>query len=388
MVKRKVCVVTGTRAEYGLLRHLMSLIAGCEQLELQLIACGMHLSPEFGLTYQEIEADGFHIDRKVEMLLSSDTPVGIAKATGLGTISIAEALADLQPHMMLVLGDRFEILSAVTAALFARIPVAHLHGGETTEGVIDEGIRHAITKMSYLHFVASEEYRRRVIQLGEDPERVHLVGGLGVDGILRTKLLAKRELEADLEFAFDGDTLLVTFHPVTLEHDTASEQFSQLLLALLALPASKRFLFTKANADTDGRVINQQIDQFVAENPGRAIATPSLGQRRYWSCVALCGAVVGNSSSGLLEAPSLGTPTVNIGDRQRGRLLSESVLNCLPNVEAIRQAIEKVLTPEFQVNVLNSRNPYGSGGAAEKILNSLCSVDLGQESLKKRFYDL
>ena len=288
-------MITGTRAEYGLLRWVMQGIKDDPTLELQIVATGMHLSPEFGLTYREIEHDGFEIDRKVEMLTSSDTPVGIAKSMGLGLISFSDALNQLKPDLILVLGDRFEIFSAVAAALVARIPVAHLHGGETTEGAFDEAIRHSITKMSHLHFVAAEEYRQRVIQLGEQPDRVFLVGGLGIDNIKRLKLLNRAELESSLDFKLGQKNLLVTFHPVTLETATAADQMKELLAALAELPDTQ-LIFTMPNADTDGRALIKMVERFAAQH-SNARAYTSLGQLRYLSCIAHVDGVVGNSSS-------------------------------------------------------------------------------------------
>ena len=388
MVKRKVCVVTGTRAEYGLLRYLMEAIRDSKELELQLIVTGMHLSPEFGLTYREIEADGFKIDRKVEMLLSSDTSVGIAKATGLGMIGMADAIEQLSPDILVLLGDRFEIIAAAIAALYARVPIAHIHGGETTAGAFDEGIRHAITKMSHLHFVAAEDYRRRVIQLGECPNHVHLVGGMGVDGILKTQLLGRPELEERLDFALGKRNLLVTFHPVTLEHATAESQFSQLLVALESLSDDTHILFTLPNSDTDGRILIQMTHEFVQRTGKRSAAFTSLGQLRYWSLLKLVDAVIGNSSSGLLEAPSLQTPTVNIGDRQAGRIAADSVIHCEPNEVDIAVAIHQVLSDEFQSKCAATINPYGNGGATDKIVSVLKDAVLDPDLLKKSFYDL
>jgi GDP/UDP-N,N'-diacetylbacillosamine 2-epimerase (hydrolysing) len=382
---RKVCVVTGTRAEYGLLRWLMEDIRNTEGLELQIIATGMHLSPEFGLTFREIEQDGFRIDRKVEMLLSSDTPVGVAKSMGLGMIGFASALQELQPDVMVVLGDRFEILSAAASALVARIPVAHLHGGEATEGLIDESIRHSITKMSHLHFVATEEYRRRVIQLGEQPDRVLVVGGLGIDSIKKLPLLSRPELEAALGFNLGKRNLLITFHPVTLENSTSVHQMTELLAALHALHDS-HLIFTMPNADTDGRVLTEMINRFVATH-ANARAYTSLGQLRYLSCIQYVDGVIGNSSSGLTEVPTFRKGTVNIGDRQRGRLQAASLINCAPEREEIAAAIEKLYSEQFLADVGEVRNPYGDGGASARIVQALASVSL-DNILKKRFFDL
>jgi len=381
---RKICVITGTRAEYGLLRWVMQGIKDDQELTLQVIATGMHLSPEFGLTYREIEQDGFRIDRKVEMLTSSDTPVGIAKSMGLGMIGFADALNELRPDLIVVLGDRFEIFSAVAAALVARIPVAHLHGGESTEGLIDEAIRHSITKMSHLHFVAVEEYRQRVIQLGEQPESVFLVGGLGIDNIKRLKLLDRAELEASLGFKLGQKNLLITFHPVTLEKATAANQMAELLVALAELQDTQ-LIFTLPNADTDGRALIRMVEQFVAQH-ANARAYTSLGQLRYLSCIAHVDGVLGNSSSGLAEVPSFKKGTINIGDRQRGRLQAASVINCEPTRLSIAAALKILYSTDFQVSLSQVRNPYGEGGASEKIIAVIKSIAL-DDVLKKHFYD-
>ncbi len=382
---RKICVVTGTRAEYGLLRRVMEGIKDDAGLMLQVIATGMHLSPEFGCTYREIEEDGFRIDHKVEMLLSSDTPIGIAKSMGLGMIGFADALEALKPDLLVVLGDRFEILSAVSAALVARIPVAHLHGGEVTEGAYDEAFRHSITKMSHLHFVAAEEYRKRVIQLGESPARVYLVGGLGVDAISRLELMGRSALEAALDFKFLHKNLLITFHPATLETATAADQMSELLDALSDLHDTG-LIFTLPNADTEARVLIQMVEDFVARH-STARAYVSLGQLRYLSCIAHVDGVLGNSSSGLLEAPALGKGTINIGDRQRGRLQASSVINSPPNRTAIKAALQRLYSDDFQAGLKNVHNPYGQGGASEKIIEVIRKLDFSALT-KKQFHDL
>lgn len=383
-MNRTICVITGTRAEYGLLRLVMKGIAADPELTLQVIATGMHLSPEFGLTYQEIERDGFAINDKVEMLTSSDTPVGIAKSMGLGMIGFADVLNRLKPDLIVVLGDRFEIFAAVSAALVARIPVAHLHGGEATEGLIDEAIRHAITKMSQLHFVAAEQYRNRVIQLGEQPAQVHLVGGLGVDNIKRLVLLERAALESSLGMTFGRRNLLVTFHPVTLEDASAEAQMSELLAALDTL-SDTQIIITLPNADTDGRALIRMVEQFAVTRANVHVFT-SLGQLRYLSCLAIVDGVVGNSSSGLAEVPSFNKGTINIGDRQRGRLMAESVINCVPSRDAIINALEELYSERFQKSLASVRNPYGDGGASEKIVAVLKSVEL-DGILKKHFYD-
>jgi GDP/UDP-N,N'-diacetylbacillosamine 2-epimerase (hydrolysing) len=382
---RKICVVTGTRAEYGLLYWLMKEIEADPDLTLQLIATGMHLSPEFGLTYKEIEKD-FTITKKIEMLLSSDTSIGISKSMGLAQISFAEAYRELQPDMVVVLGDRYEIFSAVSAAMIARIPIAHLHGGETTEGAFDESIRHSITKMSHLHFTAAEEYRNRVIQLGEHPDRVFNVGGMGIENIKRLTLLNKEAFEESIEFKLAKKNILVTFHPVTLEDSTANEQFTELLDAIDSLK-NTNIIFTKANSDTDGRIINQMIDEYVAKNLHKSVAFTSLGQLRYLSALQFVDVMVGNSSSGLAEAPSFKIGTINIGDRQKGRIKAASVIDCEPEKKSIEEAFEKLYSDDFQKSLKNVQNPYGDGCASQKIIDVLKSINLSN-ILKKSFYDL
>lgn len=384
-MRRKICVVTGARAEYGQLFWVMKGISETPGLELQLVVTGMHLSSEFGLTYREIEKDGFNIDRKVEMLLSADTPSGLSKSMGLGLIGFGDALTQLQPDLMLVLGDRFEIFSAVAAATVARIPVAHLHGGETTEGAFDEAMRHSITKMSHLHFVAAEEYRKRVVQLGEQPDRVFLVGSPGIDSIHNLKLLERAELEESLGFELGEKNLLVTFHPVTLENATSQNQMAELLAALDAL-TDTHLIFTMPNADTDGRIMFSMAERFVASHPN-AKAYTSLGQLRYLSCIKHFDAVVGNSSSGLTEVPSFGRGTVNIGDRQLGRLKAECVIDCSPDRQSILAALREIYSPQFREKLKTASNPYGEPGASKKIVEILKSYPLGA-LLKKSFYTL
>jgi GDP/UDP-N,N'-diacetylbacillosamine 2-epimerase (hydrolysing) len=384
-MSRKICVVTGARAEYGLLRWVMEGIRETPGIELQVVATGMHLSPEFGLTYKEIEKDGFLIDRKVEMLLSSDTSVGLAKSMGLGLIGFGDALQELQPDLMIVLGDRFEIFSAVAAAMVACIPVAHIYGGETTEGAFDEAIRHSITKMSHLHFVAAEEYRKRVIQLGEYSDRVFIVGGLGIDSINKLDLLDRPALETALGFELGAKNLLITFHSVTLENETSAKQMMELLGALQGLENTK-LIFTMPSADTDCHVIFDMIKQFVSDHPNARSYT-SLGQLRYLSCVKHVDGVVGNSSSGLAEVPSFGKGTINIGDRQKGRLKADSVIDCEPEQGLIAAAIEQLYSKEFQLMLKTVKNPYGEGGASEKIVQLLKDCKL-ESILKKSFNDL
>jgi GDP/UDP-N,N'-diacetylbacillosamine 2-epimerase (hydrolysing) len=384
-MKRKICVVTGTRADYGLLYWLMKEIEADKSLQLQVIVTGMHLSPEFGLTYKEVEKD-FNIDKKIEMLLSSDTSIGISKSMGLAQISFAEAYEELKPDLTIILGDRYEIFSAASAAMIARIPIAHLHGGETTEGAFDEAIRHSITKMSHLHFTAAEEYRKRVIQLGENPEHVFNVGGLGIDNIQKLKLLNKEEFESAIDFKLNKKNIMVTFHPVTLEDSTAEKQFKNLLDAIDELQETN-IIFTKANSDTDGRIINRMIDDYVLKNSKKSICFDSMGQLRYLSGLQFVDAVVGNSSSGIIEAPSFKLGTINIGDRQKGRIKASSIIDCEPDKKEILNAIEKLYSDEFHSMLKDITNPYGDGGASFKIKNVIKHVPL-ENILKKTFFDI
>ncbi|SVB30516.1 uncharacterized protein METZ01_LOCUS183370 [marine metagenome] len=386
MKKRKICVVTGTRAEYGQLYWLMKRIMDEHGLELQIVATGMHLSPEFGLTYQELKKDGFMINKKVEMLVSADTPSSISKSTGLGLIGFADAYFDLQPDIIVVLGDRYELLAASTAALFARIPIAHIHGGETTEGAFDEAIRHSITKMAWWHFAAAEKYKNRIIQLGEDPKRIFLVGGVGVDGINKTKLLNKLDFEKSIGFKLGRKNLMVTYHPVTLENETSQKQVDKLLNCLSELDDTN-IIFTLANSDTHGRIINSMIHDFVEARPSNTKAFPSMGRLKYLSALQFVDGVIGNSSSGLAEAPTFKIGTINIGDRQKGRLKAESVIDCDPTKESIKRAIETLFSENFQKMLPLVKSPYGEGNATEKILEVLRDAKLPGE-LKKEFYDL
>ena len=382
---RKICVVTGSRAEYGLLKGLMRLIDQCADLQLQVIATNMHLSPEFGLTYREIEKDGFSIDKKVEMLLSSDTPNATAKSVGLGTIGFADAYEDLKPDMVVVLGDRYEIISAVSTALFYKIPVAHLHGGEITEGAYDDCIRHAITKMSHLHFTSTEEYRKRVIQLGENHNRVFNVGALGVENIKKIPLMEKSELEESLNgFSLGDKSLLVTYHPVTLENSTAEKQILNLFAALDEFPEYK-LIFTFPNSDTDGRIIIERIKEYVQKNSNRSVAFPSLGLKRYLSALKYVSAAVGNSSSGIIEVPSFGIPTLNIGDRQKGRIAAKSVVNCGTDKTSIVAGLRKILSSDYSCKDVT--NPYEGKNTAEKIVEILQTYPL-EGVINKEFYDV
>jgi UDP-N-acetylglucosamine 2-epimerase (non-hydrolysing)/GDP/UDP-N,N'-diacetylbacillosamine 2-epimerase (hydrolysing) len=383
---RKICVVTGSRAEYGLLSSLMAAIQADSDMQLQVIATNMHLSSEFGLTYKEIEADGFHIDKKVQMLLSSDTANATTKSVGLATIGFADAYEDLQPDLIVVLGDRYEILAAVTAALFYKIPVVHLHGGEITEGAYDDSIRHAITKMSHLHFTSTEEYRKRVIQLGEQPDRVFSVGAIGVENIKNTPLMPKKELESCLGFSLAEKTILVTYHPVTLENATAEQQTRNLLEVLEGLKEYK-IIFTFPNSDTGGKVIINLINQFVKHHKDRSIAFASLGKRRYLSTLQYISAVVGNSSSGIIEVPSFGIPTLNIGDRQKGRISADSVIHCGTSKEEIEKGLD-ILFSEQTIKVAKQKqNPYDGEETVETIFHQLKKYPLGN-LIQKSFYNL
>ncbi len=382
---RRVCVVTGSRAEYGLLHPLLKEIQGDAALELQLVATGMHLSPEFGLTYRAIEKDGFRINEKVEMLLSGDTPAATAKSIGLGVIGFADALARLKPDVMVVLGDRFEILAAAIAAMTARIPIAHIHGGELTEGALDDAMRHAITKMSQLHFVAAEPYRLRVVQMGEAPERVFNLGSPGLDNIKSLRLLGKSGLEAALGFRLGATSFLVTFHPETLSSKSPAQSFGALLEALDGFPKA-RIIFTMPNADAGGRGLASMVRQYAARRKG-VHAAVSLGQRLYLSALKNADVVIGNSSSALTEAPSFKKPAVNIGGRQEGRLKAASVIDCAEDAASIERAVRKALSPEFRRTLKGMESPYGAPGASIRIKEHLKMIDL--ESLtKKKFHDI
>lgn len=383
---RRICIVTGSRAEYGLLYWTIKALSDNKDIDLKICVTGMHLSPEFGLTYKKIEEDGFNIDGKVEMLLSSDTPVGISKSIGLGVISFSDYFQNSRPDILLVLGDRFEIFSAVTAAMIFRIPIAHCHGGEATEGLIDEPIRHSITKMSHLHFTATEDYKKRVIQLGEQPDKVFNVGALGIENINKLVLLDKVEFEESIGFKLGSLNFLVTFHPVTLEISTAEEQFRALLDALDCF-SEARVIFTKPNADNDGRVIISMIDNYVMANKDKSISFLSLGQIRYLSALKHVDVVIGNSSSGLIEVPSFQKPTIDIGDRQRGRVKANSVISCAPETSSIVNAVELALSEQFKNSLKSIDNPYGTGNASEKISSILSSMPL-DSLIKKSFFNL
>ena len=383
-MKRRICVVTGTRAEFGLLRWVMHAIREAPDLELQVIATGMHLSPAHGETVQEILQAGFEVDLRVDMLLASDSRAAVAKSTGIGVMGFADAYQYLNPDVIVVLGDRFEILAAVTAALFTGVPIAHIHGGEITEGAFDESIRHAITKMSHLHFVAAMPYRNRVIQMGEQPERVFHVGGLGVDALKQVSLLSREQLESSLGIEFGSSSLLITFHPVTLEGDNQAQM--QALLEALDELEDTQLIFTMPNADPEGSALGAMVRDYVERREHAAVFT-SLGQQRYLSCLQFVDGVVGNSSSGLLEAPSFRIGTIDIGTRQRGRLAASSVIHASSDADAIKAALTELRSAAFREKLTLVNSPYGNGGASEQIVEKLRQVDLaGLKS--KPFYNI
>lgn len=379
----KICIATGTRAEYGLLKRLMDLIRSEAGMELQLLVTGAHLSPEFGLTVKQIEADGFSIDAAVEMLLSSDTDEGIVKSMGLGMIGFADAFGRLRPDLLIILGDRYEMLSVASAALIFKIPIAHLHGGEITEGAYDDAIRHSITKMSHLHFASTETHRNRIIQMGEHPDNVWNVGAIGIDNIMDLELLDKPNLENELQIKFKKYNFLVAFHPETLAMQPVETQFSNLLSAI-ELQQDSFFIFTMANADTNGRIINAMMKDYVTKNPDKAALFASLGTMRFLSMMKFVDAIVGNSSSAIVEAPSLNTMTINIGERQKGRVQAASILNCQADYDEILQCFTKVreLIQRPRPIVVN---PYGNGGTAQKIMEVLRGAD-PKEFRTKTFY--
>jgi GDP/UDP-N,N'-diacetylbacillosamine 2-epimerase (hydrolysing) len=383
---RKICVFTGGRAEYGLLKPLLLKLQNDENIELQILVAGMHLSREFGLTYEIIEKDGFICNEKVEMILSSDSSIAISKSMGLGMIGFSEALTRLKPDILVTLGDRFENMAIVTTAWVCRVPVAHIQGGEKTLGAIDDQFRHCITKLSTIHFVAANEYRNRVIQLGEDPARVFNVGALNVEALKNIDTLSKSQLEQEIGFSFSGKTLLVTFHPVTLENNTAEANFKQLLDAIDDIPELK-IIFTKTLADTDGRIINEMIDNYVSINGNKAISFTSMGQLRYISALKYIGAIAGNSSSGIIETPSFNLPTVNIGKREEGRIMADNVICVKQDFTEIKKGIEKALSKEFKESLTNMINPYERKGTASNIANVLSIYNLSETTMKE-FYDI
>ena len=382
---RKICVVTSTRAEYGLLYWLLKEIEADSELKLQLIVTGMHLSSEFGLTYKEIEKE-FKIDKKIEILSSSHTSLDICAEMARVYEKFAPALAELKPDILVLLGDRYEIFGVAGVASIIQIPIAHIHGGETTQGAFDEAFRHSITKMSHIHFAATNEYANRIIQLGEEPSRVFNVGGPGIENIKKLNLLNKDEFEKSIKFKLAKKNLLITFHPATLENSSAREQFNELLNALDELEETN-FIFTKANSDTDGDVINKMIDEYVRQNPQKAAAFVSLGQLRYLSAIKFVDIVLGNSSSGLLEVPSFKKATINIGDRQKGRARASSVIDVRPIKEEILAAIKRAYSKEFEQTLKDTINPYDGGNPSKKMVKILKEIKL-DGILKKKFYDI
>jgi GDP/UDP-N,N'-diacetylbacillosamine 2-epimerase (hydrolysing) len=384
-MKKTVAIVTGTRAEYGLLKPLIKALHEDNTFNMQLLVTGMHLSQKYGNTIKEIEADGFPITSKIDSNLEGDSAVDISNSVAETTLGFAKVLDDLHPDLMMVLGDRSEIFAAATAATIKGIPIAHIHGGETTEGAYDEAFRHAITKMSHWHFTSTEVYRKRVIQLGEQPDCVFNVGAIGVDSIVNLPLLSKDEFETSIDFKLNKKNVLITFHPVTLENNTSEVQFNNLLLAL-DLIKDVTLIFTKPNSDKEGTIISNQIDSYVAKHPEKAIAFTSLGQKRYLSALQYMDVVVGNSSSGIIEVPLFKIPTINIGDRQKGRLMPKSVINCLPFNADITKALQQAFSSEFLESISNLKSDYGNGTATTQIMDVLTLKPL--PNIKKSFFDL
>lgn len=386
MTRKRIAVLTATRAEYGLLRPLIERIYTDKELELVLLVTGMHLSAEFGNTCQEILDDGFPIAVKIPILEECDTAAAVSKTMANALEGFGRYFEEYRAELLIVLGDRYETIAVCLAAMNARIPIAHIHGGEITEGAVDDVIRHAITKLSYLHFPATQAYAKRIIQLGESPDRVFAVGALGVENIRKVPLMSREELETSIGFSLEGPYAVVTFHPVTLEACGARSQFQELLDALDDF--DMKYIITKANADADGRVINQMIDQYALTH-GNVYATASLGMRRYLSAVRDCAMVIGNSSSGIIEAPSFQVPTVNIGDRQRGRTAAASVIHCRTGREEIRKAMEQAVAMKRRLAEEPVQNPYEAEGTSGKMI-AVCKdfVLHDRIDLKKTFYDI
>lgn len=384
---RKVCFITSTRADYGIMSRLMRKVADASECELQIIATNMHLSPEYGMTYREIEADGFKIDKKVEMMLSSDTRNGNVKSMGVALLGFADAIEDLKPDIAVILGDRYEMLAAAEACLIYKLPIAHIGGGDVTEGAFDDSIRHCITKLSHIHFANTEEGRKRIIQMGEQPDRVFDYGGLANDNILNEPIISKEELEESLQFDLGKDFLLVTFHPVTLEDNTAELQSRNLLSALEGKLNDYKIIFTMPNSDADSRVIADQINAFVEKHPEDCLAKVSLGKKRYYSALKYCAAVIGNSSSGIYEAPSFHVPTLNIGDRQKGRLRGESVVDVEATIDGINNGLNKVLSNEFRQFVKTVQSPFDKPGTLENIYDVIAHYPL-DGIIEKKFYNI
>lgn len=391
---RKICVVTGTRAEYGILSSLLRKLKEAGEVELQIIATNMHLSPLYGMTVTEIEADGFEISARIPLPLEDNSPRGTVKAMAVAMDGFADAFSALSPDLVLILGDRYEMLAAASAATIFGIPIAHFHGGEITEGAYDDSIRHAITKLSTYHFTATDEFRNRVIQMGEEPGRVFNVGSLAVDTILREKFMDIEELNSGIKELVGEDALklsdgflLVTFHPVTRQPSEAEEQTKALLEALSQLK-DRQVLFTMPNSDTGGKAVGDMIREWTNNNRSRAMCVTSLGRRRYYSALKHCAAVVGNSSSGLIEAPSFGIPTVNIGDRQLGRVQGNTVVNCEPEAQKITDALNKALSPDFIAYCRREgKNPYKGTDTVMEVERLLLTIPL-KSHLTKHFHDL
>lgn len=384
---KKIVVLTATRAEYGLLAPVIKKMDMDSQIDVRVVVTGAHLSPEFGMTINEIKKDGVRVDKEIDILLSSDTPAAISKTMGLAMIGFADYFAESKPDALMVLGDRYETLAVCAAAMNAQIPIVHLYGGEATEGLIDEAVRNAITKLSYLHFTSTEEYRHRVIQMGENPQRVYTAGAIGVENALHTNFMSKQELEKSLECSLGEKIAVLTFHPVTLEHNTAEIQIGELIKAIKHYPEIT-FICTKANADMSGRIINDSL-QKCAETQKNIILFDSLGLKRYLSLLSYAEFVIGNSSSGIIEVPSFKIPTINIGDRQKGRTQARSVINCIPKADNIIEAISTALSEEFKNSICNIVNPYGDGNASEVIVNVTKEFLLNNKlKIQKSFYDI
>jgi GDP/UDP-N,N'-diacetylbacillosamine 2-epimerase (hydrolysing) len=386
-MKKTISVLTASRAEYGLLKPIIAKLRDVLDFDVRIVVTGMHLSDAYGMTFKEIEQDGYPIDMKIDILQEADTSAAVSIAMSKAIIGFAQYFESRKPDLLLVLGDRYETLAVCIAAMNARIPIAHLYGGETTEGALDEAIRHAITKMSYLHFTSTELYRKHVIQMGESPDRVYQVGAIGIENIRNMKLLTREELSKSLGIILDRPYALVTFHPVTLDKDDGEAQMEELFGAF-EWQKDLFYIFTKSNADAGGLTINRMIDEYVMKHKN-ACAFDSLGVLRYLSAMKYCEAVIGNSSSGLIEAPSFGVPTINIGDRQKGRLQSTSVINCNPTTEEIKKAITLARSGKYKESVSRTVNPYGDGETSNKVVEVLKEYVLGEKiQLKKKFYDI
>ena len=383
---RKICFLTGTRAEYGLLSGLIKKVEKNKSSTSQLIVTGTHLSKEYGNTIDAIFKDKIKITRKIDISLINNTRLGVSKSFSIAVEKISRNLNSLNPDLLVLLGDRYETFAAALSATILNIPIAHIHGGETTQGAFDESFRHSITKMSHFHFCTTDAYKKRIIQLGEDPKNVFCVGSLGIDNILSNKYLNTKQLEREFSLPFSKKNIFITFHPVTLERDTSERHFKNLLRSLNKIEDVSLF-FSKANADPGGKKINDEIERFVQKNQSKSTVRSSYGQQLYFSLLKYVDLVIGNSSSGLIEVPHFKIPTINIGDRQLGRIIGKSVINCLPSEDSIDSALEKAFSKSFLSNIKKFKNPYGEGGATEKIAKKIFSLNL-DNILKKTFYDL